>query len=270
MRIKTVQPKSGAKIKNNPRGYSQKKLIHYFNHLPICLPAAAAGLAGTLAAALLFYNKAAGLLPGAFAGIYIARLVQKEMEQRRTRRRRDALKRLLISMETGLEAGYSLENAVFAAVEDLGRIYGRDTDIGGLLEDLRHQILLRKPVWQAFQQFGEKTGLEEAGELAQVLRVQQRAGGNLILTMRSTVEKLQAGMEVQQEIETAIAEKKLEQRIMTVMPAMIILYMRFTNGAYIAPLYTTAAGNVIMTVAMVLNIAGDALGNRLVGKDMTV
>ncbi len=270
MKIKTVQTKRDTQTDKKTAGYPQRPAFHFHNNLRICLPAVVAGLAGALAAALLFYNRAVGLLPGAFAGIYIARLVRREMEQRRTGRRRDALKRLLISMETGLEAGYSLENAVLAAVEDLGRIYGKDNDIGGLMEGLRHEILLRKPVWQAFQQFEERTGLEEAGELAQVLKVQQRAGGNLILTMRSTVEKLQAGMEVRQEIETAIAEKKLEQRIMTVMPAMIILYMRFTNGTYMAPLYTTAAGTVIMTAALGLNIAGDALGNRLVGKDITV
>ena len=234
----------------------------------LCLPALISGLAGTLAAALLFYNKPIGLLPGIFAGIYIYRIVQREMERRRMRRRRDAFKRLLISMETGLEAGYSLENSVIAAVDDMDRIYGKDRDTGSLLGELKHEILLRKPVWQTLQEFGEKTGIEEAGELAQVLRIQQRSGGNLILTMRGTAEKLQAGLEVQQEIETAISEKRLEQRIMTLMPAMILVYMRLTNGSYIAPLYTTAAGAVIMTAALGLNIAGDALGYRLVGKDM--
>ena len=262
--------KKHKKVFQNPHG-------HF--HLPLSLSAFLAGVAGTLAAAYLFYGKPGGLLPGAFAGMYIACMVQKEVERKREERCREAFKRLLLSMETALEAGYSLENSVVAAVEDLQKIFGgtghfrRESGerkgktgfISSLFGEMLHGIELRVPVWQVMQDFAEKTGVSEAEELAQVLRIQQRAGGNLIRTMRSTVDKLRAGLEVQQEIETVTAEKRLEQRIMTLMPALIICYLRLTNGAYIAPLYTTAAGTVVMTAALGLNIAGAELGKRLVG-----
>ena len=261
----------------------KSKKLHSHYGLQLSLPAFLVGLAGTLAAAYLFYGKPFGLLPGAFAGLYIACMVQKEVERKRMERRREAFKRLLLSMETALEAGYSLENSVAAAVGDLQKIFGGSgalpiwrgsgerkgkigsNDISSLFGEMLHGIELRVPVWQVMQDFAEKTGLSEAEELAQVLRIQQRAGGNLIRTMRSTVDKLRAGLEVQQEIEAVTAEKRLEQRIMTLMPALIICYLRLTNGAYIAPLYTTAAGAVVMTAALGLNIAGAELGKRLVG-----
>ena len=244
---------------------TERKPPHKFHIHFLSLPALLAGAAGTLAAAFLFYGKVVGLLPGAFAGLYIAGMVQKEVERKRTKKRREAFKRLLLSMETGLEAGYSLENSVITAVADLRKIFGGSGDISGLFGEMLHNIELRVPVWQVMQNFADQTGLEEAEELAQVLRIQQRTGGNLIHTMRGTVDKLRAGLEVQQEIEAATAEKRLEQRIMTLMPAMIICYLRLTNGTYIAPLYTTAAGAIIMTVALGLNIAGAELGQRLVG-----
>ncbi|MBR3539011.1 MAG: hypothetical protein IKN79_08055, partial [Eubacterium sp.] len=56
--------------------------------------------------------------------MYIACMVQKEVERKREERCREAFKRLLLSMETALEAGYSLENSVVVAVEDLQKIFG--------------------------------------------------------------------------------------------------------------------------------------------------
>ncbi len=213
---------------------------------------------------VLFYDRLAGVIPSLVAGAYIAGVVVKERKRRRLQRRRDTFKRLLVALETGLEAGYSLENAVLSAVEDMERLCRRGSGTRKLLEGIRRKTQLRTSVWQVMLYYAEETGVEEAEELAEVLRIQQRAGGNLIETMRRTVRKLQAGMELQQEVEMVIAEKRLEQRIMTLMPAGILLYMRVVNYSYIEPLYTTAGGLIVMTVMLGLNLLGDMLGNRIV------
>jgi tight adherence protein B len=223
------------------------------------------GMAGCLVVTFLFYNRLWGLIPGIPAGIYIAAQVKRAEYQRGIRKRRETFRRLLLSMETGLEAGYSLENALFTAVEDMGKIYRSGSEMRIMLENLRKKVKIGCPVWQAIQQMGLEEGIEEAEEFAEVLAIQQRTGGNMIRTMRNTVDKIQSGIEVQQEIDAAIAEKRLEQRIMTLMPGMILIYMRLMNASYMKPLYTTAAGVLVMTAALGLNILGDFLGSRIVG-----
>ena len=47
-------------------------------------------------------------------------------------------------------------------------------------------------------------------------------------------------MEVEEEIETLITAKKLEERIMMVMPYGIIFYLRVTNGEFLEILYHNA------------------------------
>ena len=87
-----------------------------------------------------------------------------------------------------------------------------------------------------------------------------------IRTIRKAAERLQQSLALQQEIETTLSEKQLEQRIMTLMPSIMLLYMRLMNGAYLAPLYAGLGGAVIMTVALAANIGADVLADRLLRK----
>lgn len=229
------------------------------------LPVILSGMAGCLVVTFLFYNRLWGLIPGIPAGIYVALQVRRTAVLRGIRKRRETFRRLLLSMETGLEAGYSLENALYTAVEDMERVYRSGSEMGIMLENLRKRVRIGCPVWQAILKMGEEEEIEEAKEFAEVLAIQQRTGGNMIRTMRNTVDKIQAGIEVQQEIDSVIAEKRLEQRIMTLMPGIILCYMRLMNASYMKPLYTTAAGVLVMTAALGLNILGDFLGSKIVG-----
>ena len=231
----------------------------------LTLPVILSGIAGCLVVTFLFYNRLWGLIPGIPAGIYVAFQVRRAAFQRSIRKKRETFRRLLLAMETGLEAGYSLENALFVAVEDMGRICRSNSEMGIMLENLRKKVKIGSPVWQAIFQMGEEEGIEEAHEFAEVLAIQQRTGGNMIRTMRNTVDKIQSGIEVQQEIDAVIAEKRLEQRIMTLMPGMILCYMRLMNASYMKPLYTTAVGVLVMTAALGMNILGDFLGSKIVG-----
>ncbi len=225
-----------------------------------------AGVIGTILAAWLFYNRLAGLIPGAAAGWYVGRVFGRMVEKRRRRKRREAFRRLLLSLETALEAGYSLENALSVADGDLRLIYTDKDEICRQMTGLRQSVTLGMPVWQAFRQYAGEVEIEEADEFAQVLRIQQKTGGDMIRTVRKAAGRLQESLELQTELESAISEKELEQRIMTVMPSVMLIYMRLMNGAYIAPLYAGLGGAILMTVALAANVGADMLAARMLRK----
>ena len=219
--------------------------------------------AGTLFVGWLFYNRLAGLIPAAFAGAYIGKVYLRYAERRRQRKRREQFRRLLLSVETALEAGYSLENALSVAENDLGLIYPPREEICVLVRECCRKCDLGTPVWQVFREYADQVGIEEAEEFAEVLRIQQRTGGDLIRTVRKAASRLQESLELQQEVERTLSEKLLEQRIMTIMPSLMLLYMRLMNGSYMAPLYSGLGGAVVMTIALAVNIAADVMAGRM-------
>ena len=221
---------------------------------------------GALLVAWLYYNRIAGLIPGAFAGLYVGKVVERIVEKRRQRKRREHFRRLLLSLETALEAGYSLDNALQVAEGDLALIYPEKEEICRKILEIRQKVSLGTSIPQAFYEYAEQVKIEEAEEFAEVLRIQQRTGGDLIRTVRKAAERLQESLELQQEIEATLSEKQLEQRIMTVMPSIMLLYMRLMNGAYMAPLYAGLGGGIVMTIALTTNIGADMLADRMLKK----
>ena len=227
-------------------------------------------VAGTILAAWLFYNRLFGLIPGAFAGIYIGIVYEKAAKRRKMRRRREAFRRMLLSVETALEAGYSLENALSVADGDLRLIYSEKDEICRRVSAMRKSVELGTPVWYGFHEYAEESGIEEAEEFAEVLRIQQRTGGDMIRTVRRSAARLQESLELQAEIDSVVSEKQLEQRIMSVMPSFMLIYMRLMNGAYLAPLYAGLGGMIIMTIALFTNVGADVLADRMLRKTLRV
>ncbi len=222
----------------------------------------------TILVAWLFYNRIPGLIPGALAGCYVGSVYERMAKKRRMRRRREAFRRLLLSLETALEAGYSLENAFSVAEGDLRLIYPEKDEICRKVSELRQNVTLGMPVWQAVQEYAADVEIEEAGEFAEVLRIQQKTGGDMIRTVRRAAGRLQESLELQAEIESTVSEKQLEQRIMTVMPSVMLVYMRLMNGSYLAPLYAGLGGAILMTFALLANVGADMLAERMLERVM--
>ena len=57
-------------------------------------------------------------------------------------------------------------------------------------------------------------------------------------------------IEVEREVQTVISAKKMEQKIMNVIPVFIILYLNLTSGEFLAPLYGNIFGISVMTGAL--------------------
>ena len=223
---------------------------------------------GTILIAWLYYDRLLGFLPGAAVGVYIGFVAKRMMGDRRQRMRREQFRRLLLSLETALEAGYSLENAFSVAEGDLALIYHKGEEISLLIGDMKRKLSLGIPVWEVFSEYAALVRIEEAEEFSEILRIQQRTGGDLIRTVRQAAARLQESLELRQEIESVVYEKKLEQRIMTVMPSLILLYMRLMNGSYMQPLYQGVGGMLVMTFALAGNIIADRIAASILEKAM--
>ena len=78
--------------------------------------------------------------------------------------------------------------------------------------------------------------------------------------------KIVAGIELKEELSTMIAARQLEQKIMTFMPAGIILLLRLSSPGFMDMLYGSPMGIAVMSAAVGLNILADYIGKRIVGR----
>lgn len=172
-------------------------------------------------------------------------------------------KSMMESLVTSLNAGYSLERGFADSKRDLGLIYEKDAIIFNELDYILTGLKMNIPLEKLLKDFGERSGIEDIRNFANVVMAAKRSGGNLIRIIQKTVNSIADKMAVEEEIETLIASKKLEERIMMMMPYGIIFYLRVTNGEFLEVLYHNVLGITLMTVFLIVIYIADMWAGKI-------
>ena len=86
----------------------------------------------------------------------------------------------------------------------------------------------------------------------------------MVQIMKTTAAGIARKVEVEIEIATMIAAKRYEQRIMLVIPFLIIGYLRMVNQSYICILYEGVAGRIVMTLCLLAGIISYFWSRKLI------
>lgn len=223
------------------------------------------GILGCMGLGYLFYDSWFGgscLLPGI---VLLFRWYENWKRKRENNRLRLEFKELLYALSANLRTGYSMENAWIAAEKDMHLLYPQGCRISKELESVTGQLHLNVPIEKAVHDFAERNKLEEIQSFAEVLATAKRSGGNLVHMMEKTATVIAEKIELEQEIQTMLSGKRLEQRIMCGMPILMLLYLRLTNPSYLSCMYHNWIGIILMTVCMVGTAIVAYWGSRIVG-----
>ncbi len=223
-----------------------------------------AGMGIGLFAVWLCYHSVKAL-PVAFplAALYCLDRYGECVEENRLRMR-EHFRDFLTSVHTAVRSGYSLENAVRSGYRDLTALYGSGDLLVMELEKLVRQLDYRVPIEKLLRDLAVRTEIEEMQSFGELVMITKRTGGNMGRVLQDTWRLLNRRMDTESEIATLIAAKKYEQSLMSLMPAGMILYLRFTFPGFVETLYGNLTGVCLMTVVLLLYLAAVALGRRMV------
>ncbi len=176
----------------------------------------------------------------------------RERQKERTRRELRDFRVVLDSLSVSLKAGYSVERAIPEAGQSLEQILGAKNEMTRKWQRMSQRLTLKLPADQLLMEFAGHCDAEEIHSFAEVFASGKRLGGNLGRMAGETAEAISRKIEVEEEIQTVLASKKLEQKVMSVMPLLIILYMRLTSPGYLDVLYHSLFGAGVMTVFLIV------------------
>ena len=217
---------------------------------------------GAFAAWITYCSLRAAPIAIAIAAAYLL-MKKKSLAQGRRQSLRDHFKDFLTFLHSAMRAGYSLENAVASAAEDLEKRYGENDVLVTELKDIVRQIGFRVPVEKLFWDLGRRSAVEDIRNFGSVLMIAKRTGGNMGKILTDTRKTMCDRIDTCQEIDAVIASKKFEQNLMCLMPAGIILYLRFTFNGFVENLYWNQTGIAVMTVCLLLYGTGYLLGRKM-------
>lgn len=213
---------------------------------------------------ILFYNNFLGILILLFfLPVYIKREKLNYIKKRKWKLNIE-FGDGLSGLSAALNAGYSVENAFYQAVIDLKQMYGEESLIISEFSTIVKKLKVNQNLEDILNDFGERSGVEDIKNFSEVFQTAKRTGGDLIRVIRTTEKTIRDKIDVEREIQTMITGKRLESRIMNIMPCGIIGYLRLSSPHFLDPLYGNIMGVAVMTAMLICYYAVTLLTNKLI------
>ncbi len=204
-----------------------------------------------------FYRSAMVFLLLLPLGLGYPLIRRRTLQEERRFRLNQQFKEGILILAANLSAGYSIENALANSGQELDLLYGSGGMINHEFSGMVRQLQMNRTVEQVFFDFADRSGLEDVKNFAQVLKAAKRSGGDLVAIINHTAGVIRDKAQVKEEIVNMTAAKKLEQKIMNVIPFFLILYIDQASPGFFGMMYETGMGRVLMTIC--LGVYGFAL-----------
>lgn len=195
-------------------------------------------------------------------------LFMKERKRELAKKRRQELslqfKDLVLALLTNVKAGYSIENALRESYRDIELLYGADSpiclEVQHMVRGLENNVILEKLLFD----LGVRSRLPDIMQFADVFLIAKRSGGNLTEILEKTAGVIEQKTETDKEIQLMVSAKKMEQKIMNMVPFLIIFYIGTTSRGFFDVLYHNLVGVAVMTACLLFYGAAYLLSRRIV------
>lgn len=261
---KYTEKKNSRSIRASPEHNGKVTYTHYrFSGNEILRYAASGALIGGVIVWLVYHSLTAAPLAAVAASVYLV-LTNRRLCAERQKTLQYHFRDFLASLHTAMAAGYSMENAVRSAAADLEKLYGTEDDLVRETKEMLWQMSYQRPVEQLFRDLGDRSGVEDIRQFGEILTIAKRTGGNMDQVLESTWRNLSEKIDTAREIDALVAAKRYEQKLMSLMPAGVILYLKLAFPGFLDEMYGNLTGIAIMTACL-----GVYLGAFFLGRHMT-
>lgn len=214
--------------------------------------------------AYLFYHSIFGIFSAAIivpCGMYGTK---KELLRKRDQILMVQFKDCLRFVSGALSVGYSIENAWKEAEKDLVKMYGKEADMCKELLQMNARIEIHEPIENQLLDFAVRSGQEDVNDFCQIFSFAKRSGGDFIRIIQNTDKRISDKVEILQEMDTVMAAKKFEQKIMNFIPLFLLFFIQSTSPEFIRPLYGNIAGAAVMSGCLVLYGSAILIARKIV------
>jgi tight adherence protein B len=221
-------------------------------------------VAATVAATLLAMILIAAVAPFALLALFglLIPPVVRALLDRRVRAVRekfaDSLADNLQVVASAIRAGHSMVGALAVLVEEAAE---------PAREEFRRVVAAERvgvPLEDAIREAARRMANRDMEQLALVAIIQRETGGNTAEIIDRAVETIRERAELRRMMSTLTAQGRLSRGIITALPVVLLIAISALNPDYIAPLFNTAGGQIMLVLAGALIAAGSLAIKRIV------
>lgn len=188
-------------------------------------------------------------------------------EEQLCKKRKEILKmqfrEMLSCLSTCLASGDNVREAFQSTYKEMSSQYGENSYIAKELKEVVLGMENNFSIEEILENFAIRSGIDDIKSFSEIFMICYEKGGNLKSVVRNTYELIGEKMTINEEIETKLTSNKMQQNVMSVVPIIMIAFLRLTSTSF-AENFASLKGVVSMTVAI-----GIFIGSYLYGKKIT-
>jgi tight adherence protein B len=197
-------------------------------------------------------------LVGVLVGVVVTEGYVRLKVRRRLRAFERQLPDVLTLVASSLSTGFSLHQSLDAVAQDAADPVS--TELFRALAETR----IGAELTDALDRLADRMDSENMRWTTMAIRIQQQVGGNLGETLRTTATTLREREQLRRMVRGLSAEGRLSAYILIGLPIGLFGYMLLTNHDYIALLWTTGLGWLMLVVAVLGMVVGSLWMSRIV------
>ena len=173
-------------------------------------------------------------------------------------------KDMLYSLSSSISAGKTVDGAGREVLKVLPVMYPEP--FAFILIEVRRilsRLDMNESLENALTDFSKRAKLEDVDNFVSVFNICKRSGGNISEVIKNTSSIINDRIEVGQEVDTLLAERKFEQKVLNVIPILMILLLSASAPDYISPVFNTAAGRLTMSISIMLLAAAWFISSKI-------
>jgi tight adherence protein B len=214
--------------------------------------------------AMVFYKDLIISLSLALYGVFFPKLMYGKIHSNRNLKYSIQFRDMLFLISDGLAAGRSLENAIEYGLMELQLQYpNKEIMIIKEFEIILKKTKMNQTIQSAFQEFEEKFENREISDFVSIYVLSSQKGGNLVNSIKKTIDLITQKISTLEDISVIIAEKVLEVRLLSIVPLVIVLLLNQVAYGYVSVLYESLQGRITMTVSLLLYLVGVFMANKI-------
>ena len=163
----------------------------------------------------------------------------------------------LMIISNALKAGFGLLQALQNAADNLEHPIA--TEFGRTI----HEMNIGSSAEEALVALSERSSSYDLDIVVTAILVQRTVGGNLGEILDTVADTMRERIRIRGEIQTLTAQQKLTGLVIGALPIGVGILFQFMSPGYISPLFTTITGKFMLGVAVVLEVIGILIIQRI-------
>src|SRR5581483_11397124 len=184
-------------------------------------------------------------------------LVLEVRGRRRSRAFERQLPEILDTLGASLRAGHGFDQALQSLAVDIAEPAGRE------LRRVVAALQLGRSVDESLGELGNRIKSEDLQFVLDAVMIQRQVGGSLATLFELVAHTVRSREEFRRKVRALTSLPRTSANVLTVLPFVAALGMTFMNKRYMAPLWHTSLGHILIGAGLAMMVCGGLVLRRI-------